>query len=693
VLNLEAIGVSLEESIAMTDRLRSELVNSNYFTVVERSKMDEILKEQGLQQSGCTSDECAVEIGKLLNIRLICAGSIAKVGVLYSISLRMIDVQTGKILLTVTDDCRCTVEEVLTSSIKKIADKLVTASKSEITLGPDKGKGDIYLKSSPSDAKIYINGQLQQMRTPAILKNLYAGECMIKVVKGDFVGSRVVKVTTDDIINLSITLGKGKGGIKIYSTPPEAEIMIGEQVFGRTPKVIRDLPAGDYVVYLRKTGYLEAKHTVKVNLDEFSNIDVKMIKPAGLYITSTPANAEVFIRGQYMGKTPLKIEQLNPERVPVELIHQGYKSEQKYVDLQESKITSENIILNEFGSLIVTSQPPEAEVYINDNIKGITPITIRGLPDEKAKMKIKKEHYELWQQEIILSVGIDQHIDAALRKKSGILVIKSDPPGMSVLHNDNVIGITPLQKRFPYGEYTFTLDGYPYERIDKKFILDNEQVEEIVKMHYIVGKLQIKNRISGSSLYINGSHEEPGKSEYKLPLGDHDIKLTCSGFESKSGQISINEERICIFNGELKRKSNSKALLRSIFIPGWGQLYQEKRIQPWIYPIVYFSGLVGSYYSIRDYNDSVDHYEQVRQEYLHAYSIQDINHYKSQMISTYDDVESKEQIRNIMLSITGGIWLWNLVDIFVLPAPYQNRVQLSGSGNMSNMTVFIRFNF
>jgi curli biogenesis system outer membrane secretion channel CsgG len=55
----------LNESITMTDRLRNELVNSGAFTVIERSKMDEILQEQGLQQTGCTSDECAVEIGKL----------------------------------------------------------------------------------------------------------------------------------------------------------------------------------------------------------------------------------------------------------------------------------------------------------------------------------------------------------------------------------------------------------------------------------------------------------------------------------------------------------------------------------------------------------------------------------------------------------------------------------------------------
>ena len=88
ILNLDAVSISNAESTTLTDRLRSEMVNSGAFTVIERSEMDEILKEQGFQQAGCTSDECAVEIGKLLNINSICAGSVGKIGSLYTVTLR-----------------------------------------------------------------------------------------------------------------------------------------------------------------------------------------------------------------------------------------------------------------------------------------------------------------------------------------------------------------------------------------------------------------------------------------------------------------------------------------------------------------------------------------------------------------------------------------------------------------------------
>jgi hypothetical protein len=51
VINLYAIGISSTEDLTFTYRLRSELFKTNEFKVIERYKMVEILKEQGLQLS------------------------------------------------------------------------------------------------------------------------------------------------------------------------------------------------------------------------------------------------------------------------------------------------------------------------------------------------------------------------------------------------------------------------------------------------------------------------------------------------------------------------------------------------------------------------------------------------------------------------------------------------------------------
>ena len=109
---------------ALTDRLRVELFNTKHFKVVERAMMDEILEKQGLQQSDCTTTECIVEVGKLIGVEQIIGGSISKVGNTFSISARIVSVETVNILHTATHDYKGEIDDLLTTGMKKVAKDL-----------------------------------------------------------------------------------------------------------------------------------------------------------------------------------------------------------------------------------------------------------------------------------------------------------------------------------------------------------------------------------------------------------------------------------------------------------------------------------------------------------------------------------------------------------------------------------------
>lgn len=131
VIDLDPTGISNNESQFLSDRLRTELFETGKFQVVEREKMNTILKEQGFQQSGCTSVECAIEIGQLLNVTVMVAGSIGKIEEIYSLSIRMIDVETGGIIRTATRDYEGSLSEVLTEVIPEISVQLAEAEQIE----------------------------------------------------------------------------------------------------------------------------------------------------------------------------------------------------------------------------------------------------------------------------------------------------------------------------------------------------------------------------------------------------------------------------------------------------------------------------------------------------------------------------------------------------------------------------------
>ena len=124
VSDLAGQGIDQSSTAIISDRLRTELFKQGGFSVLERNAMQDILKEQGFQQSGCTSDACAVQIGQLLGVSYIVVGTVGKLGHLFTIDVRLIDVATAKIAYSENVDCDCPIEKVLTNSVVSIAQKI-----------------------------------------------------------------------------------------------------------------------------------------------------------------------------------------------------------------------------------------------------------------------------------------------------------------------------------------------------------------------------------------------------------------------------------------------------------------------------------------------------------------------------------------------------------------------------------------
>ena len=102
ILDFEGRGISQMEAQTLTDRLMSEMVNTNAVIMVERNQMEEIMQEQGFQQSGCTTSECAAEVGALLGVQNMVSGSFGKLGNSYTIDAKLFSVSTGGTIRSVS---------------------------------------------------------------------------------------------------------------------------------------------------------------------------------------------------------------------------------------------------------------------------------------------------------------------------------------------------------------------------------------------------------------------------------------------------------------------------------------------------------------------------------------------------------------------------------------------------------------
>jgi curli biogenesis system outer membrane secretion channel CsgG len=97
--------------------LETQLIKTNKFTVIERARLEQVIQEQGLSQTGLTTD--GSDLGGITGVDYLLYGSITKLGATtsgssfggfgaggskyeMSVDLRIVDTQTGEVILADT---------------------------------------------------------------------------------------------------------------------------------------------------------------------------------------------------------------------------------------------------------------------------------------------------------------------------------------------------------------------------------------------------------------------------------------------------------------------------------------------------------------------------------------------------------------------------------------------------------------
>jgi len=91
-------------STQVLTRLESAIVSNGKLIVVDRANLDKIREEQGFQLSGEVNDESAKRIGQLLGAGAIVTGSLTDLGDVYSLTIKVINIETATIAVSYMAD-------------------------------------------------------------------------------------------------------------------------------------------------------------------------------------------------------------------------------------------------------------------------------------------------------------------------------------------------------------------------------------------------------------------------------------------------------------------------------------------------------------------------------------------------------------------------------------------------------------
>lgn len=221
IVNFEPRGSIVSSDVAcLTDRFQQRLMHTNKYRIIEREQMNYILKEQGFQQSGaCIDNECLVRIGQLIAVEKTIAGSISKVGDIHTISIKILDVETGEIEKSISEDCKCTIEFLLAETMERVANE-IAGIKNESADTTSRSIG-IFINTFPRNASVFINGKEGASTIPILVKNLNPGNYFVftkKIIDGvEWNKHKVIKVTGDAISTYNDTLKKAVTELQVQT--------------------------------------------------------------------------------------------------------------------------------------------------------------------------------------------------------------------------------------------------------------------------------------------------------------------------------------------------------------------------------------------------------------------------------------------------------------------------------------------
>ena len=283
----------------------------------------------------------------------------------------------------------------------------------------EKPKGTLSISSTPDGATVSVDGQ-NKGTTPLNL-TLLPGSYSVKVTKTGYKNyAKTVTVGADLTTKVNAVLERTTGTLSVASTPTGATVYINNQNKGKTPlKLI--LSSGSYSVKITKDGYEDYTKTVTVTANSTTTVNAALeeltylpfFSTGTLYVDSYPFGATVYINGENKGKTPLELT-LSAGSYSVKITKDGYEDYTTTVAVGGIGIKSVYALLEEKanGTLFVLSYP-FATVYINNENKGETPLTIT-LPPGTYLVRVTKKGYKDYIITVTITPNSIKTVNAAL---------------------------------------------------------------------------------------------------------------------------------------------------------------------------------------------------------------------------------------------------------------------------------------
>ena len=331
--------------------------------------------------------------------------------------------------------------------------------------------------------------------------------------------------------------------VYVVTTPADAHIRIqGGIQFKLADRYL--LRSGEYILILEAEGYYPLNQDLTIGEDQNQYYTIELLRlPGHLQVeTGQVTGADIFIDNVARGKAPVTIRDIPYGQHLVKVVADRYFPVEETImingmDLEQSI----NITLRPaWADVSFSSQPDSAEIFIDDELVGHTPLTAEVL-EGKHTLRIKLTGHKVWQDDIKIIASQPVSIEnITLEQADAVVFLVSDPPRASTTVNGEYMGLTPLELALtPEKNTTIRLFKQGYKSATRQITAQSGDKQRLnVNLAPELVSVEFKTEPADAKLFIDGVLRGAAKQTLKLTSIPHKIEVKKDGYVEYTTSIT-----------------------------------------------------------------------------------------------------------------------------------------------------------
>jgi len=246
---------------------------------------------------------------------------------------------------------------------------------------------------------------------------------------------------------VKLALTKLPGLVTLEAEPAvAATVRLDGNLVGTTPLADLEIAPGPHRIEFSAERYLsEVRELVVAGGHERQALVVRLTPNwAPVTLATEPPGASVVVDGEPAGVTPIVLELAAGER-EIEVRSGGYnawRSRILVVANTPQELPPVELALAD-GRVQLATIPPEADVSVNGDFRGRTPLTLRLTPGRNHAIRITKPGYEIVQRDLSVAADSGRELTIELVAQYGEVDVQSEPSNAEIWVDDRLVGMTP----------------------------------------------------------------------------------------------------------------------------------------------------------------------------------------------------------------------------------------------------------